>query len=295
MPDAILGHRIGWFPGTGLAFAEGHPVDFLGGGTLAAPVLLPGCLVSLVAGLRSQVGLRLPDGRTLVDAIGDRRPGFAGLRRLDTAVDYGFPRRDAGLAFLEVIGSMELPRCRRSLMHGASGLLETVYWRGYGTARVMARVYDKGAESGEAPRGRLIRMEDQRRFQSGRRPAVDRTTPATVHHLFRERFQPLAKSPDVLVGDVNAIAERLADLAAAGTIRPSTAEKLVGMLHLRHYENLQAPRATRYRRRAKLRELGLHLANLPGTEPVEVQLGRVFDAALGADAWAEIRATANVA
>lgn len=45
-----------------------------------------------------------------------------------------------------------------------TGSVETVYLRGHSGVKILGRWYDKGLEAGSAPRGLLIRAEDQRRY-----------------------------------------------------------------------------------------------------------------------------------
>lgn len=303
LPQPIAGHRVGWFPGTALAFAEGHPAAMLAGGPLASPYALRGALAVLVAQLQAELGVELPSGRTLKRPDGSRRPGFAGLRRLDITADLWFEDGREGVAVLEALSVMPLPLAPvQRVMTGPTGVVETVAWHGYAGRSMVARAYDKGIENGEAPRGQLIRLEDQRRRQSGRRMAVDDGTPAEVIRLFRERFAPLAAAPSVTVGDLDAIADRLADLVVSGRLRPSTAEKLAGFVLLGGRRSTS--RATAYRHRARLRELGLHLARATVIDQagerrtlgaVDVDLGRILDQALGAGAWEQLQREAAAA
>jgi hypothetical protein len=288
LPQAVAGYRVGWFPGVGQVFAEGHPA---GRGDLADVAALPAALDALVGEL-ANVGIRLPPGRALRAPLRGRepRPGFGGIRRLDAAADLRFSDGEQGLAVLDVLAQISPPRCAHGVYYSVDGRAETVVLRGYGGRRMLGRVYDKGLEAGTAPRGELIRLEDQRRFQSGRRPTAD-LGPATVHQLFAKRFEYTARAPMVTLATLHELRDRLVELVADGTVTPRRAERVAGFLTM---ETLGHPvgrsRSTLSRRRAEARELGLVLARLP-TKRHDVDLAGLFEPALGAGAWAKIEAT----
>lgn len=289
LPQPVAGYRVGWFPGVGQVFAEGHPA---GRGNLADVASLPAALESVVGEL-ANVGIRLTTGRALRAPLRGRepRPGFGGIRRLDAAADLRFSDGEQGLAVLDVLAQISPPRCAHGVYYSADGRGETVILRGYGGRRMLGRVYDKGLEAGTAPRGELIRLEDQRRFQAGRRPTAD-LGPATVHQLFRRRFDYTARAPMVTLATLHELRDRLGELVADGTVTPRRAERVAGFLTM---ETLGQPvgrsRSTLSRRRAEARELGLVLARLPGTKRQDVDLATLFEPALGSGAWAEIEAT----
>src|SRR3954451_21879212 len=70
LPDKLNGYTVGYFPGTRLAYAEGHPFGVEG--TLVPPRDLPAALVALVRDLE-EVGIHFDRGRTR--ARFRRRPG----------------------------------------------------------------------------------------------------------------------------------------------------------------------------------------------------------------------------
>ena len=292
LPRPVAGHRVGWFPGTHLVFAEGH---LAGEGQLGPVSALPGAVAAIAAAIRG-VGVPLPEGRSLRPwRAPERRPGFAGLRRVDAAADLRFEDPALGLAVLEVVAAVDPPRAAVSVWR-RDGRVQTVAVRGYGSGRVLGRVYDKGAESKSAPRGQLIRLEDQRRYQSGTRPTADAGGLATVHELFRERFS-YASHARMVVGRVPDLARHLAPRVADGTIPLAKLERVLGFLALQGMggDRSHLPRATYYRRRAEARELGVVAAQAPGATLRELDLAAIFDLALGAGAWERIEQDAAAA
>ena len=107
-------------------------------------------------------------------SLGPTSEGFAGLRRLDATVNLSMPTGPAGLAFLA--GVMACAKDAPGVAQGVwspSRALETVYFRGHAGKSVLGRWYDKGVEGNLAPRGELVRGEDQRRWakaHDGTRP-----------------------------------------------------------------------------------------------------------------------------
>src|SRR5438045_9432402 len=59
LPESVAGHRVGWFPGTGLLFAEGHPER----GGLAPASALPAAAESVRSGLADR-GILPPSFRS---------------------------------------------------------------------------------------------------------------------------------------------------------------------------------------------------------------------------------------
>ena len=80
LPGDVAGHRVGWFPDSGLVFAEGHPAH----DRLACPDDLPAVL------------LKVEDSMCAAD-IPVSADLWAGVRRLDAAVDLATDSRAEGL------------------------------------------------------------------------------------------------------------------------------------------------------------------------------------------------------
>jgi hypothetical protein len=311
IPDPIGGHRVGWFPSSRLVYAEGHP----GGDRLASPDRLVLALDRLHADL-ADVGIPLDvaTARSNARDAGDNRPGFAGLRRLDSTVDLHFDSAVEGLAVLAGVAAIGIPRAkvvtwrapvrvpaappspigeahmeslglvRRPIDPGRLAL-ETVAFYGHSGKKMLARFYDKGVEGNLAPRGRLIRPEDQRRYTAATRRDVDELTTRYVREQFRRRFVPLWRaSKGVTVAGPMVLAEKLAAAVADGEVTAAMAERLAGHVILEEAGCASVSRASRYRRRSKLRELGLVSADL-GLDEVEVDVHEVLERALEAEEW----------
>jgi hypothetical protein len=291
LEHSVEGHRVGWFPGSGLAFAEGHP----GGDRLGCPDDLPEVLCALERALWDRdIPVEPRRSRSVWDGPcgpqkrqgGHRSTGFAGVRRLDVTCDLDFAAGAEGLAVLAGVAALNLPRMQTAVRRQAGGrFIETVAFHGSGGRKLLGRWYDKGVESGLAARGRLVRPEDQRRFTSDSRRATEELDTVYVRELFRQRFLPLWRAAKgVTVAGRMVLAAKVAELVEEGSLSAEQAEKLVGYLVLQQADCWSGARATRYRREALLRDNGLVLADGVMQE-VEVDLHSVLEEALESDLW----------
>jgi len=286
MPEAVAGHRIGWFPGQQLLFAEGHPRD----GELAASTDLPDAFGELTEQL-SDRGILPPeeDARHLMPSRPKGGVGFAGIRRLDSTVDLHLEDAAHGMAALAGIAALPFPRTKKKVHYEVSGpRVESVYLLGYSGKRVLGRWYDKGIESKTAPRGRLLRPEDQRRFTAETRPTLEAVAESTfVRDAFVRRFEPLWKAAKgVKVGTAVKLAERAAELVEEEVLTPAEAQRIVGHLCLDASGRAEElfPRSTFKRHRREARESGLVLAD-GVIDEVEIDLGEILEEALDSEAW----------
>lgn len=263
----VEGHAVGVLPDRRMLWLEGHPaVD-----GLAAPRTLQEAEERVLRGLHD---LGLPSGRD------------GGLRRFDSTATLRFAEPAQGLAFLAGMAGVDPPRMKTAVYRGVFGHPETVYLIGPGRSRrVLGRCYDKGIESGRAPRGELVRLECQTRLQKDAAQyftaeAMTKHEQLVGHH-FQHRFAPVALSADgVHVATAPVLADRLAQLSSQGRVTPAAAERLAGYLLVG--ERLPLSDSTRKRRRAELRRHGLVVADAMRDE-VGVDLGAALDAAL--EAW----------
>ncbi len=288
LPERVAGHRVGLFGAERMLYAEGHPAE----GRLAKPGDLPPSFEQVVAGLQDR-GI-LPPSRSLLSLAGPGglRPGiggsgFGGVRRLDSTVNLTFDDSVEGLAALTGVAALTLPRVQTKIHREVGGhRVETVYMMSEGGKRVLGRWYDKGNETGEAPRGQWVRPEDQRRFTSQFRPTVESVASSTlVRDAFVQRFTPLWKAASgVRVGGMVELAAKLRDLQDEGLITPGQAERIAGFMVLDASEAARCSRATSYRRRAELRSFGLVLAD-GILDQVDVDLADILEDALEADCW----------
>jgi hypothetical protein len=292
LPQPVDGHRIGWFPREGLLYAEGHPGD---DGLADADALVErlSCLeISMQAeGVPVPVGERVWYPSDAVSPFCDRSEGFAGVRRLDSTINVPVASPTVGAAVLSGVAAVvrDLPRVKPQVIWEVGGRrVQTVYLRGYSGKRVLGRVYDKGAESGMAERATLVRLEDQRRWSRDARRDVAELGRGYVRSKLHERFVGLWKATKgVTVAGPIVLAEKLQALVEADEITPTQAARIAGdvVMELVQHDGARRPsRATRYRRQAVRRELGLVLAD-GVLEEVEVDLHDVLTEALDTATW----------
>jgi hypothetical protein len=289
MPEPIAEHRVGYYPSAGLMWAEGHPEP----GALAAPDGLPGVLDDLVAELDAR-GLPAPRGVSWdawVPGGEARFAGFAGVRRLDATVNLATETMAEGVAILAGVAAIARVAASTAteLHYGTAGGLQTVYFLGAGGKRKLGRWYDKGIEALLAPRGRVIRAEDQRRFVKGTRRDVEELTSGYVREKFAQRFRPLWQAcGEVTVGGETIIGARLAELVQAGDVTAAEAERMLGYIGCERHGIPARSRRTGFRRRDRLRRLGLVLADDVLDTEVSIDLAAVMEQVLESDAWGHV-------
>lgn len=285
----IEGHRVGWFPGSRMLFAEGRP----SGDRLCATHDLPGVLDRLGQGLvdRGILPPRYrwwsPGGCGLPSRPATGGTGFAGVRRLDSTVDLRFDRSSAGLAALAGVAAVPVPRVKKQVIREVGGrAIESVYLRGSSGRTVLGRWYDKGVESGRASRGILVRPEDQRRFAKDARFPVDVIAQGSyVRDAFVKRFEPLWRAAKgVKVAPFDGLTDRVVELVESGEMSPGEAKAALGHLVLDSGGKRLQSRSTWFRDRAVCRKHGLVLAD-GVDEPVEVDLGDIIEEALESECW----------
>lgn len=266
LPDPVGGHRIGWFLDSGLVFAEGHPWK-----QGPCPALhLADALRPLLRAL-SELGIGAP----AVEGIC--------LRRLDVAVDLGFPADGGGLAILEALAAGGAPAGGKVVTFRAERCLETVLWTSRGGG-VAARAYDKGGETGLARRGRWLRFEAQWRAGRGRRPRVAGLQPDDLRQKFAGRFKgifPKAGAPKLTAAQ---IAGQLGGAIDDGALLPSRARTLVGYLYLADAGLAQGAPRTVARLERECRELGLTISFESGVRG-ELDLAEIFEECLAEIVW----------
>lgn len=286
LQDKVAGHRVGWFPGSRMLFAEGHPSP----DGLCKSDQLPIALEELTESLRD-LGIMASAHRNVrplhPDVPVTGGVGFGGVRRLDTTVDLGFDQAAEGLAALAGVAALPLPRVKTKVIREVGGRrIETVYFHGSAGRSVLGRWYDKGVESGDAARGMHVRPEDQRRFAKDARLPVDVVAQASfLRDTFVKRFEPLWRAAKgVKVGTDHELGERLIELQEQGEVSSREAVTLAGHLLLDSCEAQRQSRSTHYRHRGRCRDLGLVLAD-GVSDPVEVDLGEICERAMDSGAW----------
>jgi hypothetical protein len=263
-PFDVGRYKAQWFPGLGALALEGHP----GGDALCEPW-------SLELAYQTALGDLAEFGHVPV--------AFRGIARLDSTVTQAFPDPLEGRAALAGIAALDLPRCEQVIRGRPVRSVQIVHVHG---RAILGRAYDKGVESGTASPGELIRLEDQRRYPSGRRPQRSDLHAEYVKGRFEHRFAPLWRSAKgVKVAGVPVLARELADRVRGGELSVNQAERLGGYLLVELGGAAGAyPRRTAFRRRAALRDLGLVVADDVRTA-VEVDLGQVLERALETPMW----------
>jgi hypothetical protein len=162
--------------------------------------------------------------------------------------------------------------------------VETVYaLSNRGRGAKLARGYDPFFR-GLTVRGESVRLEDQHRKTLTLDHGLNALTP---RELFHRRFGPVWRaSQNVTVGGFPALSARLGSLLDEGAITPRQAEQAAAAMVFeaggleRHLS-----RWTWRRRRNLLLDCGLALADDSLFEPVQVNLGAVFEQAMECPEW----------
>ena len=281
-------HRHG---AAGSLIADSRPAD--GGRLLAFPthgaLVVESRLAAMLAGTESDHSLcaldRLPVGaevarRVLAAHVGVDPGEHVEVRRSDLASGLRFRTAADGIAFLRGVATMSAPRLITSIYKAVDGVPMTVYFRTPRRNVVIARIYDKGRESGCDPPGEHVRIEVQVRSPKSQRQSPQ--VVATEDH--RERFGRVMKSYAgdelVVAGPDGAVAD-LAARAVRGELSHAKAERLIGSVALLKHggravydrcESSQVENNKRSSRRLKaLREVGISLdEELPASAVVPV-------------------------
>lgn len=319
LPMPVAGHRVGWNRSAGMVYAEGHPCGAMPGEWspdpfleaavdraarerearsrepwLVSPEQLTTAYSGLVEALEAS-GVPLPASQWATKLTEDYiipgdegLPGFGGLRRCDSTVDIAAGSRARGLAILAGVAGVvtTAPRAQAEVRFAkdGSGAVETVYLRGYAGVKILGRWYDKGLESGAAPRGLVIRAEDQRRYPKGHRRGIEELEASYVKRQFQQRWLPLWQATKgVTVAGALVVADRIADLVDEGELSARRGMQLAGYVVLQR-RGVRPSRSTGYELRKRLRELGLVVAD-GVLEEVEVDLHEVLDEALESPSW----------
>lgn len=289
LPDAIDGHRVGWFPVAGMIYAEGHPSD----SGLAAAGSLGERLDRLVTAIED-AGVPLPRARRRYEPVGDLDscllqmigPGFGGLRRLDVTADLETTPAQ-GQAFMTA--SLDLLRTRSPHglrpVYGKGGHLETVAL--HGSRGILSRLYDKGIESGEHARWTMPRLEAQIRFKSDQRLTVEGFDGLSARHRFMERFRPLWAAGEgvTIVTDILELRDQLVQAVEHGELTFARAERILGAQLMlagapgRRLTNRQ----TDWRRRKLIAESGYLLTD--AGEPSSVSMDEVHELLNDVTVW----------
>lgn len=266
IPEPVAGHRVGWFAEPGLVFAEGRP----GGEGLCAAAELPAAAARLDCALED---LGVPIGSA----------ASAGLRRLDVATDLWTDSATEGMAWLECVGTASLGAGKLAT-YRAERRVESVLVKSR-AGRTLARLYDKGAETKSAPRGRWLRLEAQWRLPRGARVELAEIDPALLRERFARRFAPLWQAAGGFrLGGLGVVGERIEAAVASGQLLPSRARSIAGYLALAAAGVPQGARRTTYELERECRELGLSVSLIESTER-RVDVATILDECLAPEVW----------
>lgn len=265
LPEPVGGYRVGWFPESGLVFAEGRPAEE----GLAGPEEAIGATEALA----DQLG-------ALGVSVGDVPSG--GLRRLDIAVDLWMDSMLEGLSFLECAAAASLGG-GKLCAYRSDRRVESVFIKSR-AGKTLARIYDKGVQGGSAPRGRWLRLEAQWRFPRGSRLPLHGLDAALLRERFKLRFEGLWQAAGGFwLGDVAEMSERIAAAVEIGQLHPSRARSLAGYLVLSAAGVEQGAKRTTYELERECRELGLTVSLADNRQRVDV--ASVVDECLRRELW----------
>ena len=266
--EALAGVRWGYIPGYDLVWTEGRAGQPLGMEGLCPPAALGDVHEAVRQALRG---------------LGFHWIRSEGVARLDPTVTIRFAERGQGLAALQGMAALDVPRRKPDVIGRPP---ETVYLLSHSGTK-LERIYDKGRESATAPVGTLIRWEAQVRFKSDGRRDISEWDRDSVKGVFNRRFAAMSAAAEgITVATMVEVNRTLARMVEDGRLSARQAELLMGHIAAEGV-GLRRPKRTRMRRRAELRRLGLALA-LDGFSPdddVQVDLGAVMAEALTTDRW----------
>jgi hypothetical protein len=267
LSERVGGFRVGWFPASGLVFAEGHPSP----GRLCSCDELPGALGRLDDELWD-VGIPVAEVPS------------AGVRRLDVSADVEFDSAPEGLGLLECVAGASFGSGRLA-GYRSGRCLETVVVRSPG-GRSLARIYDKGFQLDRArERGRRLRLEAQWRFPHGARPTLEGLDGEALRERFKRRFRPIWQAAGGFsLGGPELLVERVAEAVRSGQLRPSRARSVVGYLMLRSAGVDQGAYRTVAELERECRELGLAVSMLE-SEGRRFDVASVLDECLQPGMW----------
>ena len=260
-------YRVGWFDGPGLVFAEGRPL----GAELCAGSAAPQAMRAMVDALAAH---GIP--------VGSAPAG--GLRRLDVAVDVSLDSSVEGLGILECLGAQSQVGGGKIAVFRGRGGAESVVVRSRG-GRTLARVYDKGVESGGAAPGVWLRFEAQWRLARSARPNPWTIGPGDLRDRFARRFRAVWQGAEGFrLGGVEALADRLQAAVLEGRLPASRARSIAGYLVLSAAGVPQGARRTTSELEREARELGLSVSLLAGEDRL-VDVATVLDECLDEAVW----------
>lgn len=240
-------------------------------------------------GLGRPRDLPVTEGGVLEDLgalLGKTPRAAGGIRRIDLTGELLFERGEHGQELLELLDGLHVARLRTAPVREVGGPgVETAYWRTALRNVPKFRAYDKGVESGTAPRGERIRLERQVRHSKGTRPSLAQWLTRDLGDLYARPLRAwldngvAAGTPEQLMAVLTDAGEIWPSYWATGnswasgtgTVHISLwparkVERVLGTLAVVHSWGAQWPcwsPKQRQRRMAEVRELGLLLTDRP--------------------------------
>lgn len=227
-------------------------------------------------------------GRDREDGICNE-PGC--IRRIDVAGDLRCARPAIGIAILDALSDLTLPRVKVCEWRH-EGRTETIaYYTATKKKRLLHRIYDKGVQSGSDPAGTLLRFERQHRFEKAKQiPAEELASQGDPEALWLDGFEEWAHAAEGLhVAGPDEAQCRLIEKVESGELQREKAERLIGSLGIARlrgegwWRDIGKPHLG-HRRRRELADHGLALAAGAKSQP-EVPLGEAIRALRAA--WQE--------
>ncbi len=213
------------------------------------------------------------------------------IRRLDLAADLRCSDPADGIAALDALADLTLPRVKVCEWRH-EGRTETIaYYTATKKKRLLHRIYDKGVQTGSDPAGTLLRFERQHRFEKSKQAlAEDVAQNGDPEKLWLDGFEDWASAAEELnVGGADAAQRHLIEKVERGELQREKAERLIGSLAVARlrgegwWRDLGKPHLGQ-RRRRELADHGLALS--PSDKaPREVPLGEAIRALRAA--WRE--------
>ncbi len=220
-------------------------------------------------------------GRDRETGISDER---GRVRRLDLAAELRWSDPADGIAALDALADLTLPRVKVCEWRH-EGRTETIaYYTATKKKRLLHRIYDKGVQGGSDPAGTLLRFERQHRFNKASQTLAEEVAwQGDPEALWLDGFEDWAKAAeDLNVAGPDAAQRHLIEKVERGELQREKAERLIGSLAVARlrgegwWRDLGKPHLGR-RRRRELADHGLALAPSAKSQP-DVPLGEAIRA-----------------
>jgi hypothetical protein len=194
---------VGAYPGADLLYVEGRAAALQARDEKNHALGHPTILLGVQDQVLSQLG----------DLLGSAPKAPAGLRRVDLTGELTYERGEHGVELLELLDGLHNPRLRTSPVREVGGPgIETAYWRTPKRSVPVLRAYDKGIESGTAPRGERIRIERQVRHTKATRPTLNQWLKGELGDLYVRPLQTWLRN-GVAAGTAEQLLDVLTDAA----------------------------------------------------------------------------------